>query len=152
MVKLKQSRSFCKAILQKELQGNWLRSSTIVPRKLHRLYILMPPLLLFLLYIKSHFFSLPHSAPSCLLAIFILHIVRSNMCSMIKPSLISQWIISICIHVHSSSPKKHNEFHCHPLFLSISRHHNIFICVCVCMCLIPKNIWCIESILSQFIK
>lgn len=53
MVKLKQSRSVCKAILQKALQGNWPRSSTIVPRKLHRLYILMPPLLLFLLYIKG---------------------------------------------------------------------------------------------------
>lgn len=65
VVKLKQSCSVCKAILQKDFQENWPSSSAVTPREPHGLYIFMSPLLLFFLPI-SHFFSLPHSSPSCL--------------------------------------------------------------------------------------
>lgn len=93
MVKLKHSHSACKAILQRELLGNWSHSSTSSLRKLLELYILMTPLLLFPLCKIPWLF--PFSLHSQL--IIILCILGSGMCST-KPFLTSLWKVSTCAY------------------------------------------------------
>lgn len=129
VVELKQSHSVCKAILQKELKGNQPRSSTIVLGWLHGLYTYLDASTIFVPLTYKIPFLFPPTLHSQLLVgnLVLFYIFGSNMCSTVKPFLISLWKISICMYVHP----KNNKFHCHPrfcVFPSISRHKNLFVC------------------------
>lgn len=142
MVELKQSHSVCKAILQKELKGNQPRSSTIVLGWLHGLYTYFDASTIFVPLIYKIPFVFSPTLHSQLLVgnLVIFYILGSNMCSTVKPFLISLWKISICVYMHPEN----NKFHCHPhfyVFSSISRHNDLFIYrfECLYVYLVPNK-------------